>query len=255
MSEEYKPELNNEEEQPPKQKRTLSFILLRGKPIVTFTLIGITVLVYLLQALTKAKYGVDIPKSYGAKVSPYITYYHEYWRLITPVFLHGSILHILCNMYALFTLGPALEYYYGHWDFLRLYLISGFAGNVLSHIASPRTISVGASTALFGLIAAEAMFLWKNRHMIMNYKHALRNIGFILIINLMLGLSGGIDNWGHLGGLFGGLLLSYLIGPEFIYVYDEAEDRAVKVNTIPRSRIEISCLLTTLFLAALAYAL
>ena len=254
MSEEYKPEQNNEEEHPGEQKETLSYRLIQGKPIVTYTLIGLTAVVYLIQAVTKARYGVDLPMAYGAKVSPYITYYHQYWRLITPVFIHGSITHILFNMYALFTLGPSLEHYYGHWDFLRFYLICGFAGNVLSHVAATKTISVGASTALFGLVAAQAMFLWKNRRILRNYKRALQNIGFVLIVNLMLGLGGGIDNWGHLGGLLGGLLLSYLIGPEIIFVYDASNNRPVMVNTIPRSRREISCLLTTLFFAALAYA-
>ena len=256
MNEEYKPEENSgeEEEQARKPKDVLSYRLIQGKPIVTYTLIGLTAVIYLIQALTKARYGADIPMVYGAKISPYITYYHQYWRLITPVFLHGSVMHILFNMYALFTLGPSLEHYYGHWDYLRFYLICGFAGNVLSHVVSPKSVSVGASTAIFGLLAAQAMFLWKNRRIIRNYKRALQNIGFVLIVNLLLGLNGGIDNWGHFGGLLGGLLLSYLMGPEITFIYDEANDRTVMVNTVPRSRREISCLLTTLFFAALAYA-
>ena len=212
-------------------------------------------MVYLMQALSKWKYGVDYPMAFGAKISPYITYYHQYWRLITPIFLHGSITHILFNMYALFTLGPSLEHYYGHWNFLRFYLITGFAGNVVSHIAAPKTVSVGASTALFGLIAAQAMFLYKNRAILRNYKSALQNIGFVIVMNLVLGLSGGIDNWGHLGGLLGGLLLSWLIGPEISFVYDPLSQKPVMIDTVPKSRREISCLLVTLFFAAAAWAL
>ena len=143
MSEEYRPEENTEPVPSENQRQTISFSLIQGKPIVTYMLIAITVMVYLLQGLSKWKYGRDYPMAYGAKISPYITYYHQYWRLIMPIFLHGSIMHILFNMYALFTLGPSLEHYYGHWNFLRFYMITGFGGNVLSHIAAPKTVSVG----------------------------------------------------------------------------------------------------------------
>lgn len=257
MSEDYRPEQDENtasDQQEQQERQTVSFRLIQGKPFVTWTLIGLTAVVYLIQAISKWRYGVDYPMAFGAKVSPYINYYHQYWRLITPVFLHGSITHILFNMYALFTLSPALEHYYGHWDFLRFYLITGFAGNVLSHIAAPRTVSVGASTALFGLIAAQAMFLYKNRRILRNYKRAMQNIGFVIVINLVIGLSGGIDNWGHLGGLLGGLLLSWLCGPEIAFVYDEKAEKPAAVDTVPRSRREISFLLVTLFLAAAALA-
>ncbi len=257
MSEEYPS--NSAGEQPseknPQEQQTITFRIIEGKPIVTYFLIGFTACVYLCQALTKWKLGYDLPMSYGAKISPYITYGHQYWRLITPIFIHGSITHILFNMYSLFTLGPSLEHYYGHWNFLRFYLITGFAGNVVSHIAAPNVISVGASTALFGLIAAQAMFIYKNRRILRNYKRSLQNIGFVIVVNLLFGLQGGIDNWGHLGGLFGGLLLSWLSGPEIGFILDPESGKPVMVDTVPRSRREISCLLVTLFFAAAAFAL
>ena len=258
MSEEYQPEENPLEEVSQEEKlrkEGISFRMIQGKPYVTWALIGFTTVIYLTQAITKWQYGVDIPMAYGAKISPYITYYHQYWRLITPVFLHASITHILFNMYALVTIGPSLENYYGHWDFLRFYLICGFTGNVLSHVVAPRTVSVGASTALFGLVGAQAMFLYKNRRILRNYRMALRNIGFVLVINLLLGLSGGIDNWGHLGGLIGGLLLSWMCGPEIAFVFDEKTQKPVMLNTVPRSRREISYALVTAFFAAFAFAL
>lgn len=256
MSEEYRPESNPEENpQDEAERPVISFRLIEGKPIVTYILLGLTVLVYAAQVISKAKYGIDWPLQYGAKFGPYISIRHEYWRLITPIFLHGSVMHLLFNMYALFTLGPALEHYYGHFNFLRFYLICGFAGNVLSYIVSPGTVSVGASTSLFGLIAAQAMFLFKNRALLRNPRRAIQNIGFVIIINLMLGLRGNIDNWGHLGGLFCGLLLSWLCGPELGFLYDMKNQRQVLIDTVPRSRREISCLLVTLFIAAAAYAL
>lgn len=257
MSEDYRPEENPDRtpDQQPQEQQTISFRLIQGKPYVTYILIGLTACVFLAQNLTKMQSGVDLPMLWGARISHYITYRHQYWRLITPIFLHGSLMHILFNMYSLYTLGPALERYYGHGNFLRFYLITGFAGNVVSHIAAPQTISVGASTALFGLIAAQAMFLYKNRRILRNYRAALQNIGFVIVVNLLLGLNGRIDNWGHIGGLLCGLLLSWLCGPEIGFVFDPQTQRPVMVDTVPRSRREISCLLVTLFFAAAAYAL
>ncbi len=252
MDEERQEETREEQE---KQHQGISFRLIQGNPYATWTLLATTVLVYLLQVLSKWRYGVDYPLIYGAKVSAYITYGHQYWRLITPIFLHASVPHILFNMYALFTLGPALEKYYGHVNFLRFYLICGFAGNVVSHVFSKNSLSVGASTAIFGLIAAQAMFFLKNRRLLRNYRAALQNIGLVIVVNLLLGLRGGIDNWGHLGGLLCGLLLSWLVGPEFALIYKGENEMPELTDTIPQTRREISFILVTLFFAAMAYAL
>lgn len=257
MSENYEPQETAGTEKSPEEKareQRVTFRLIQGKPIVTYILIGFTACVYLAQNLTKWQTGVDIPLVLGAKNNAFIIYNHQYWRLITPVFIHASITHILFNMYALFTLGPSLENYYGHFDFLRLYLICGFAGNVFSFAASPRVQSVGASTALFGLIGAQAMFIYKNRAILRNYKAALRNIGFVILVNLVIGLSGGIDNWGHLGGLVSGLLLGWMCGPEIAFKIDPETKKPVMVDLIQRSRREISFALVTLFFAALAFA-
>ena len=98
MSEEYRPEPNETPENTapePKERPTISFRLVQGKPVVTYTLIGLTAVIYLMQAVSEWRWGVDYPMAFGAKISPYISYYHQYWRLITPVFIHASITHIL----------------------------------------------------------------------------------------------------------------------------------------------------------------
>jgi rhomboid protease GluP len=140
----------------------------------------------------------------------------QFWRLITPMFLHGSLLHIGFNMYALFALGPGLESYYGHGRYLALYLLSGFAGNVISFLFSGNP-SLGASTAIFGLIGAEAVFLYRNRRILGSMaQRALGNVVFIIVINLMFGAATpGIDNWGHMGGLLGGTFFAWFAGPLF----------------------------------------
>jgi rhomboid protease GluP len=187
----------------------------RVTPVVTYVLMGITIAVYLLQVLSQNIYGVDIVANMGLKANEQIIS-GQFWRLFTPMFLHGSPLHIIFNMYALFVLGPSLEGYYGHGRYLTLYILSGFAGNVISFLFSS-VPSLGASTAIFGLIGAEAVFLFRNRRILgSGAQRALSNVIFIIVINLMFGgFSAGIDNWGHMGGLLGGTFFAWYAGPLF----------------------------------------
>jgi rhomboid protease GluP len=185
-------------------------------PSVTYVLLGLTILVYLLQLLSQSLFGqnIDLPVIFGSKVNSLILQ-GEVWRLITPVLLHGSILHIGFNMYALFVLGPSLERAYGHWRYLTLYLLGAFAGNTLSFLFSPSN-SLGASTAIFGLVGAEVVFIYLNRKMFgTRAKGMLINLGVIILVNLTLGLNPGIDNWGHLGGLLGGTIFAWIAGPVY----------------------------------------
>lgn len=183
------------------------------KPVATYVLVGFTIFCYLFQAVSKLLFGgADFPAALGAKVNQYIEL-GQVWRFITPVFLHGSILHIALNMYALIVLGPSLERFYGHFRFLMLYFIGGFCGNVASYVMSTNN-SLGASTAIFALILAQAIFVYQNRKYFgARAKSMLLNMGFIVVLNLVLGLSPGIDNWGHLGGLIGGAAFSWFAGP------------------------------------------
>jgi rhomboid protease GluP len=179
---------------------------------VVNVILGVTILVYLLQMASQAIYHVDLPAAYGMKVNDLILR-GQIWRFFTPMFLHASLLHIGFNMYALYIFGRTLEAHYGHGRFLALYLVSGFAGNVMSFLFS-QAPSLGASTAIFGLLAAEGMFLYQNKEVFgRSAQRALGNIITIAVINLIIGLSPGIDNWGHLGGLIGGALFSYSAGP------------------------------------------
>jgi rhomboid protease GluP len=185
-----------------------------GTPTVTYAIMGITIFVYVVQYLTQNLLGADLPAAYGLKANQLIVR-GQLWRLITPVLLHGSILHIGFNMYALYLFGPGLERYFGRWRFTVLYLLSGFAGNVASFIFTPAP-SLGSSTAIFGLLGAEAVFLYQNRELFgRRSQQALINILIVAGINLVIGLSPGIDNWGHIGGLAGGTLFAWFAGPIF----------------------------------------
>jgi rhomboid protease GluP len=149
---------------------------------------------------------------YGAKINQMIAQ-GQFWRLFTPMFLHGNILHIAFNMYALSKLGPRLERYYGHWRFLVLYVLSAFGGNVISMMFTEAP-SLGSSTAIFGLIGAQGVFYYHNRKIFGSaFRQALNGIITIAAVNLFIGLSPGIDNWGHIGGLIAGIVYAWLGGP------------------------------------------
>ncbi len=202
------------EEPAPPPRQPVSVAMPAVPPTVTYAILAITILVYVLQVGSKFFFGADFPLQLGAKVNTLIRS-GELWRLITPVLLHGSILHIGFNMYALLVIGVGIERSMGHVRFLMLYLLGGFAGNVFSFFFSS-SASIGASTAIFGLLAAEGVFLYQHRTLFgSRAKRALSNVIVVAAVNLFIGLSPGIDNWGHVGGLLGGLVFTWFGGPRW----------------------------------------
>jgi rhomboid protease GluP len=224
----------------PQQPRAVQIAMPNSKPYATYTLLGLTVIVYLLQLAGQYLLGQDWLYLLGAKYGPLIRA-GQIWRLITPVFLHASILHIAFNMYALFIYGRGIESRFGHVRFLLLYFLSGFAGNVLSFLLTPNP-SLGASTAIFGLIAAEGVFLIQNRSLLGNrVNRSLMNLLYIAAVNLLIGFTTtGVDNFGHLGGLLGGVLFTWFGGPrwkvEGLYsspkLIDEREGHGALAGTV-----------------------
>ena len=225
--------------QPASTPKTVPVSMPNVAPRMTYAIVGITVFVYLLQLLSQFLFnGNDILINWGAKANEYIRA-GELWRFFTPMLLHGSILHIGFNMYALYIFGIGLERRYGHGRFLLLYILSGFAGSVFSFLLSP-AYSIGASGAIFGLVGAEGIFLYQNRKLFgTRVRGAINNVVFVVAINLFLGLSPGIDNWGHIGGLLGGLIFAWFAGPHWhvegifpnLYVVDRREPRDVIVGS------------------------
>ncbi len=187
----------------------------KKQAIATYALIGITVGVFLLQFLAETITGSDFLFIYGGKINAFINM-GQIWRLVTPLFLHGSILHIVFNMYALYVIGRRLERFYGHGRLLLLYLLAGFAGNVLSYVLTPAP-SLGASTAIFGLLGAEGMFILENRKIFgpVRTRQEITYFVMILMINLVYGFMPGtnIDNMGHIGGFLGGIFFAWKGGP------------------------------------------
>ncbi len=185
-----------------------------NRPLLVYAILALTIFVFLVQQATRIFLGVDIPAGLGAKVNEAILQ-GQFWRLLTPALLHGSVFHLGFNMYALHAIGRGLESYYGRGRFLMLYLLGALAGNALSFAFSPYP-ALGSSTAVFGLLGAEGVLLYQNKKLFGDVaRRALNNLIMIAAVNLFIGLSPGIDNWGHLGGLLGGVAFAWMAGPLF----------------------------------------
>lgn len=201
--------------QPAPVRQAVRIALPQSTPYVTYAIIGVTAVIYILQLATQSLAGADIPAAIFIKSNAAIRA-GQLWRLLTPMLLHASLTHIGFNMYALLSFGVGLERHFGHGRFLLLYLLGAFAGNVASFLFTDAN-SLGASTAVFALLGAEGIFLIQNRKLFADqFRRAIGNIIFIAAINLFLiGSLPGIDNWGHIGGLLGGLMFASFAGPVY----------------------------------------
>jgi membrane associated rhomboid family serine protease/Tfp pilus assembly protein PilF len=194
-------------EQPPIRRR-------RYWPVVTLALIAVSFVIFGLQNLAGGSTSTEVLLDFGAAYLPYFRQ-GQYWRLVMPIFLHIGWLHILLNMYALYILGPLLERVYGYGRFAFIYIGAGMAGSYLSMRMSG-DISAGASGAIFGVAGAMLVTGFLHREVVPH--HWRRLFGKILVIAIALEFLVDrfiphIDNWGHLGGLIGGMILAGLIPP------------------------------------------
>jgi membrane associated rhomboid family serine protease len=134
----------------------------------------------------------------------------EWWRFITPIFLHGGLLHLGMNSWVLFDLGPTVEGLYGRQKFFVLYMLSGIAGTLLSYWWNPGGLSIGASGAIVGLIGAMITYGYRNRS---RFGDAVRNM-FVrwAIYVLAFGfLFPAVDNAAHIGGLLAGMTFGWMV--------------------------------------------
>ena len=202
------------------------------KVFITYVLIGILVVIYLLGIIIGENKFIDKFAVYG----PYIREYKEYYRIITGAFLHGNIIHLASNCYALYIVGTQIERFYGKKKFILIYLFSLVCGNMLS-ISLSSYASIGASGAIFGLMGSLLYFGYYYRvYLGSTWKE---NILPVIGINLLLGfLIPGIDYFGHIGGLIGGILISMALGLKY------KERKSDRINGL---------IISIIFLAFLVY--
>ena len=204
------------------QPQSLRLNIPTSPDIAWKVLLGSIILVYLVEVVLSRNLEptIDVLYLLGGKSNPDIKA-GQYWRLIAPMFLHGSILHILFNGYSLFALGPTVERFFGTLRFLAVYFVAGLAGSVASYAFSS-SLSVGASGAIFGLVGALGAFFYASRKTFGEMaRQQLGGLITVVMLNLFIGFSSGgvIDNSAHLGGLLGGLIIGWLLAPR--YTIDE----------------------------------
>ncbi len=186
------------------------------KPYITYGIITINIVLYIIM-LTLSRSGlgefdVQTLLKFGANYKPLVLA-GEYWRLIASAFLHDGIIHLICNMYALYVIGPQLENFFGKTRFLIIYLFSAIAGNLLS-LTFSSAVSVGASGAIFGLFGSLLYFGYYYRVYLGNVLRT--QLIPVIMINILFGLvTPGIDNAAHIGGLIGGIFISMGIGVKY----------------------------------------
>jgi membrane associated rhomboid family serine protease len=185
----------------------------RGAPVVTYSLIAVCVLVYIAQMVTGGT---------GGLVTNLFVYYGPYtatqpWRMVTSIFIHASILHILFNMYSLFIFGPIMEQMLGRARFLVLFFLAGIGGSVAVLLIAPTVPVLGASGAIFGLFTG---FFVIQRRLGGNSTQLL----VLIVINLVIGFIPGLGiAWqAHVGGL--------VVGAAVAWIYTRTRNRTQRVE-------------------------
>ncbi|QZY56336.1 rhomboid family protein [Crassaminicella profunda] len=179
------------------------------KSYVTHILMGLNIIYFIYISITGSSTDIDHIINLGAKYNPLIAS-GEYYRLITSMFIHIGITHLLFNTYALKSLGKDVEFMYGSLKFFIIYMIAGLFGSLSSFLFSS-AVSAGASGAIFGLMGAY-LYFGIQKPSIFSARYGL-NMVSLIIINIVFGLTNSnIDNFAHLGGLIGGFLASYALG-------------------------------------------
>ena len=190
---------------------------------VTPILISLNCLMWLIMVLSgvspygpsaedASKWGATFAEGIGAG---------EYWRLIASNYIHYGFLHLGMNMLSLHQVGRLLERFIGPLRFGVLYTITGIAGSALSSWWSPYNVSAGASGAILGIVGVLVALLTTNLVAKEVRWPMLRSIGISIALVIFIGLSGQVDNAGHLGGFLAGAIGGYCIYPELKAYYRE----------------------------------
>jgi len=181
----------------------------------TFVLIILNSVVYAATALASLN-PLVIDGRILAEVGQWNTrvlFYGWYWQLLTSLFVHANLLHILGNMFFLLIYGVRAEELFRIWQYLAVYFVSGLGGNLLSLLMGPDVVSVGASGAIFGVFGASVIYM--RRSVGQSIAGALMYSFYLFILNVGVG----VNLLAHFGGLVAGLLMGYLLAQSRRHTY------------------------------------
>jgi rhomboid protease GluP len=222
------------------QRTRVRFVPNARSTYVVYFLIAINVAIFLARLISpEFNYQSMI---WGANSGTLVWTTGEYWRLLTSMFLHASIyatraggfalensLHVLFNMFMLYTAGSLMERYFGHTRFLLIYLLGGLTASLTSAALGIEN-SVGASGAVAAILAAEFGFYYRHRELMGDQGRRLRSsLIQLAFFNLLFGIASWfgttlrVDNWAHLGGMAAGLALAALTGARYVVMQPEPD--------------------------------
>ncbi len=180
-----------------------------GTPYATYTLLALNVLVFMAQISQGSSFGFDASGEIytnGALFGPFVAD-GEWYRLITSGFLHAGFIHLAFNMFVLYVLGTLLEPSIGTARFVAIYFVSLLAGSLGALLLDPEIPTVGASGAIFGLMAATFVIARQR-----GAEQVASQIGFWIVLNIVFSFAiSNISIGGHLGGLVGGFLAAMVV--------------------------------------------
>ena len=183
---------------------------------LTYGIIAINIIVFILMVINGA--GIVEPNArihalWGSNFSP-LTLSGDWWRLITSVFIHFGIFHLLLNMYALYMAGVYLEPMLGKAKFLVAYFATGIIANLVSLWWHDNSVNgAGASGAIFGMYGVFIALLLTNLIPKQIRTALLQSIGVFIVLNVLYGMRGSVDNSAHIGGLLSGVVIGFLFYP------------------------------------------
>lgn len=192
-----------------KQKELQKPFFKRSYPFVTIGFIIVCLIVYIIEVILKSKYDESaVLVLLGAEYKTFTVGLKQYYRLITCAFLHGSILHLLSNMYSLYYIGYSMEKLVGRKRYAFLTFMCILISSLSSSLLTDNTILIGFSGAIYGMFVYLVITLWKDK--LINFKTLIP----VIIINLLLNFLSKTAWIAHLGGAVGGVILYEIFSKE-----------------------------------------
>lgn len=181
------------------------------------TLAAINIAVFLFELASPVKSSdagiLSLPLLFGAKINELILN-GEWWRLITPMFLHSGLLHIAFSSWALLTFGPLVDTAYGSFAFCMIYFLGGVCGNLMSFFHTPDA-TVGGTGPVLAIIGSWIIYLFQNREALGEEMadNLIQKVAVASVLSVALSYLTPIDDWTHLGAACAGLIFGVFICP------------------------------------------
>jgi len=197
-------------------KNTAQAVTLSKHSIATYVIIGINLMLFVLMETSGGSTNIETLLNYGA-----VTHYHvftlgQYYRLVTPIFLHIGIAHLGFNTMSLVLFGIRAERYFGVWKYLVIYVLSGVAGNLAMALTSTHAVGAGASGSIYGIIGALFALTKIRKKNAENFNAG--SLGIMIVVGILMGFTmtgvpgmPNVANSAHIGGLVVGFALGWLL--------------------------------------------